>query len=605
MAIQHPSIGYLRGYDANPDIAGNFQRGFDVARNIKDEMDAPTLIRAYEEEMARKRGGGASVLPGLGGPTRTEIRPTGSTLQDLMFKGSFDAAEDARDPVLARTLEARYPGSQNDNRTAVAALDDVARGGRPASDPASYIASLTGGANDPMSSYIASAEQSESGGKPNARNPRSTATGPFQFLESTWNGLMQSNPELGLTPEGRTDPEQAGRAMRAFTSQNASALKTAGIPISPGTLYSAHFLGAGAAPTVLSAPDEAPMTSLVSAEVIQANPTLADMTAGEFRQWAERKGGNPNRGYVPPGSDGTMPTPSRLMPRPSSEMMAQLWSNRATRPLAESLLAQGKDGGPVESYQTYVGEDGVQYQTNLATGETKVLREGGKAPQVETRFNPETGLEEKMIWNAGTGTFEPFGGPKAPSNGTTMTTNADGTVTVTQGGSGKLTEGQSKDLGFYARGLEANTQLADMDTQLTDLVQSKADLIPLGLGNYLRTPEFRQAKVAADQFLTVILRKDTGAAVTDKEFNLYGPMFLPIPGDDPGTIDQKRRLREVAVLSIESGLGTAEAIGEANRIVLGVQSATPMLDAAKGGGAPAAPGAGKGGATLPDPFGAR
>jgi hypothetical protein len=164
----------------------------------------------------------------------------------------------------------------------------------------------------------------------------------------------------------------------------------------------------------------------------------------------------------------------------------------------------------------------------------------------------------------------------AKQGGMSISTNPDGTMTFTQGPT-KLTEGQSKDLGFLARGQEANRQLEGLETQLTDWGQSQlAPLAPLGLGNYFKTPEFRQAKVAADQFLTVILRKDTGAAVTDHEFELYGPMFLPVPGDDPATIAMKRRMRDVAILAIESGLGTAEAIGEANRLVLEAKPADQL-----------------------------
>jgi hypothetical protein len=183
----------------------------------------------------------------------------------------------------------------------------------------------------------------------------------------------------------------------------------------------------------------------------------------------------------------------------------------------------------------------------------------------------------------------------AKGGGLTVQTNADGTTTVTQGGSGlKLTEAQSKDVGFYTRGIEANKALLGLEGQLTDLGQSLTKLAPLGLGNYARTPQFRQAKVAADQFLSAILRKDTGAAITNQEFELYGPMFLPIPGDDPGTIEQKRRMREVAMLAIKSGMGTAEAIADANRIALGIDSATPTIDAQASPAMPEAP-------AVPDP----
>jgi hypothetical protein len=177
--------------------------------------------------------------------------------------------------------------------------------------------------------------------------------------------------------------------------------------------------------------------------------------------------------------------------------------------------------------------------------------------------------------------------------GLTVTTNPDGTTTVQQGGSGgKLTEAQGKDLGFYTRGAQANLGLATLEGQLTDLVQQNAGAAPLGLGNYMRSPEFRQAKVEADNFLTALLRKDTGAAITDGEFNLYGPMFLPIPGDDPATIALKRQKRATALLGLRSGLGTAEIVAASNEAALGLPDPAVEaagLEASQPDPAPAAP----------------
>lgn len=254
-----------------------------------------------------------------------------------------------------------------------------------------------------------------------------------------------------------------------------------------------------------------------------------------------------------------------------TEAERMVWQAR----MADEL--KGPDYQTIES-----GGDILRYDANNPESVPTMWFDGPeapkKAPEVTTRYNPETGLEEKMEWDAAQGAWVPFGGMKAATNGLTVTTNADGTTTVQQGGSGgKLTEAQSKDLGWYTRGTEANSNLSQLEGQLTDLGQTLTRYAPLGLGNYARTPEFRQAKVAADQFLAAILRKDTGAAITDQEFDLYGPMFLPVPGDDPGTIASKRRAREVAMLAIRSGLGTAEAIGQANRIALGIDNDTPSI----------------------------
>ncbi len=124
------------------------------------------------------------------------------------------------------------------------------------------------------SDYFARTRSAESSGDDTAKNPRSTATGRYQFLDGTWAGLMKSNPELGLTADGRGDPQQQERAMRAFTAQNADALRAKGIDPSDRNLYLAHFLGAGAAPNFISAVRQdptVPAASLVDSRVAAAN----------------------------------------------------------------------------------------------------------------------------------------------------------------------------------------------------------------------------------------------------------------------------------------------------------------------------------------------
>lgn len=152
------------------------------------------------------------------------------------------------------------------------------------------------------SNYFGSTRQAESGGSLTAKNPRSSALGPYQFTEGTWGDVSQRYPELGLTPDGRTDADQNERAMQAFTSDNAAVLQRNGLEATGGNLYATHFLGAGAAPKVLSAPDSDPVSAHVSPDVIEANPFLARMNVGLFKRFANAKGGG---GAAPAGDPNT------------------------------------------------------------------------------------------------------------------------------------------------------------------------------------------------------------------------------------------------------------------------------------------------------------
>jgi len=56
------------------------------------------------------------------------------------------------------------------------------------------------------------------------------------------------------------------------------------------------------------------------------------------------------------------------------------------------------------------------------------------------------------------------------------------------------------------------------------------------------------------------LRKDTGAAVTPQEMEMYSSIYLPQPADDPTTIAQKKAARRTAIEGLRMGLGTAEIL---------------------------------------------
>ena len=146
----------------------------------------------------------------------------------------------------------------------------------------------TGGPLD-LTSYYQKTMSAESSGRADAKNPRSSATGLFQFVEGTWKGLMRKYPELGLTPEGRTDPAQQKRAMEKFTQNNIQSLRKAGLPVTNGTLYLAHFAGDGGAKALLRADARTPVEEVLGAPAVKANPFLQGKTAGWAIRWAERK----------------------------------------------------------------------------------------------------------------------------------------------------------------------------------------------------------------------------------------------------------------------------------------------------------------------------
>lgn len=170
--------------------------------------------------------------------------------------------------------------------------------------------------------YLSAIRNAESGGNDAAKNPLSSATGRYQFIASTWAGLMAKHPELGLTADGRLDPAQQELAIRVFTADNARVLEGAGIAATGGNMYAAHFLGAGGAVKVLNAAGSSAVSDLVSADVVAANPFLSGMTVDQFRSWANSKGGGDALAYssnATPDVEGLLAIPDPVVRKAALE----------------------------------------------------------------------------------------------------------------------------------------------------------------------------------------------------------------------------------------------------------------------------------------------
>lgn len=150
---------------------------------------------------------------------------------------------------------------------------------------------------DPVipSAYYTTLARIESNNQPYIKASTSSASGLFQFIKSTWVSLGgawgsdNSKAFGGLRP---SEAEQRRMAER-LTMQNARTLQAAGIPINQSSLYAAHFLGAGAARTVLRADPSTPITNVTTAAQRAANPgVFRDIrTVGDFWAWLQRKTG--------------------------------------------------------------------------------------------------------------------------------------------------------------------------------------------------------------------------------------------------------------------------------------------------------------------------
>lgn len=166
-------------------------------------------------------------------------------------------------------------------------------------------------------SYIASVINAESGGNPFASNPLSSARGLGGFMPKTWQALMQKHPELGLTADGMSDPDQVKLAVNALAQDDGPMLsKVLGRQPTGSELYGAYTLGAPSAQAVYSSSDDTPLLVAIAeakgpefAQTVgQQNPQYTKMTVGDFKKFTE--------GKVPPQTASSVASAVPQLPPP-------------------------------------------------------------------------------------------------------------------------------------------------------------------------------------------------------------------------------------------------------------------------------------------------
>ena len=135
----------------------------------------------------------------------------------------------------------------------------------------------------------------ESGGRSHAKNPRSTALGPYQFINATFLAVARRHFPLevaGLNDARilalRSDRDFSRKAAAAFSRDNITFLKERGLNPTFGHLRLAYLLGAGDAAAVLLVQQDTRVTDVLSAGVVKANPFMRGMTAADLIEKSER-----------------------------------------------------------------------------------------------------------------------------------------------------------------------------------------------------------------------------------------------------------------------------------------------------------------------------
>lgn len=114
-----------------------------------------------------------------------------------------------------------------------------------------------------------------------------------------------------------------------------------------------------------------------------------------------------------------------------------------------------------------------------------------------------------------------------------------------------MTQEQGKVAGFADR-VQASNQV--LSSPPSDLLSAKvADAVPGG--NFMLNAPQQQFLQAERDFINAMLRRESGAAIAPSEFESARKQYIPQPGDQPQTLEQKRLARERAFSGLARELG--------------------------------------------------
>jgi hypothetical protein len=135
--------------------------------------------------------------------------------------------------------------------------------------------------DDIVAKYVRDVVKAESGGRANAKNPLSSATGLGQFIESTWLDLFKKNfPDRAKNMSDQTilalrnDAEISKKLIEAYARENAAILRQAGVSVNEAALQLAHFLGPKGAISVLTAKSGTLVSQVLPQSAISANQSI-------------------------------------------------------------------------------------------------------------------------------------------------------------------------------------------------------------------------------------------------------------------------------------------------------------------------------------------
>ena len=217
----------------------------------------------------------------------------------------------------------------------------------------------------------------------------------------------------------------------------------------------------------------------------------------------------------------------------------------------EGIIAarKGSDARVVGS--SLVAMDGTVLYTDSNTNNSETT-----ALQTLKGRAKAAGLEE------GTDAYRQFMLSAGKQNGLSLTVGPDGTVTLNQGGTGAaskpLSGNEGKATGFFMRANASNKVITELEETGTEFGQWVLGKIPLT--NWARSPDFQRLDAAKRDWISAVLRLESGAAIAASEFDNYDKAYFPQVGDSAAVLSQKRTTRNLIAqtLKVQAGKGVSQ-----------------------------------------------
>lgn len=176
----------------------------------------------------------------------------------------------------------------------------------------------------------------------------------------------------------------------------------------------------------------------------------------------------------------------------------------------------------------------------------------------------QTSLENNASTNATTRRGQDLSAATSRANNadTIATTRRGQDLTDAARNNKALNDTQAKALQFGTRMQIANEELDSLASQGVEqpgLIKRAAEKVGLGVpANYTQSAPQQRVEQAQRDFINAVLRRESGAAIAESEFNNARQQYFPQPGDTPEVIAQKKQNREVAMRGILAEVPDAE-----------------------------------------------